>query len=397
MSTSACFEFAAQTPRNFSRKAIPYGFLGSAAVACLVVGCGWTVYNNVLGASIYPPISGGNVEIVAVRRVAPAIGKPVQVADSSVIVETPPAVAAPATTQGPSFSFDDRFAAAAPQSVAAAPQFADRFAAAAPQSVAAAPQPVAPPQQVAALAPTPAPVQERKVAEAMPAPPSRSAEAKPVKNSGASIHDMAQRARAKPALMSVASAEHEQPGWKPEKPEKPPTIFERLFGKSQSPGSSTSTLAYASADLGSTSSLGPASHNIASDGTGALYDRQTAVYDISAHMVYLPDGTKLEAHSGLGSSLDDPRSASIRMRGVTPPHLYDLTPREALFHGVAALRLNPVGGESTIYGRAGLLAHTFMLGPNGDSNGCVSFRDYSAFLDAYRNKGVRRLAVVAHL
>ena len=38
------------------------------------------------------------------------------------------------------------------------------------------------------------------------------------------------------------------------------------------------------------------------------YDRQTAVYDISAHTVYLPDGTRLEAHSGLGSKIDDPRS-----------------------------------------------------------------------------------------
>jgi len=28
------------------------------------------------------------------------------------------------------------------------------------------------------------------------------------------------------------------------------------------------------------------------------YDRQTAVYDIAAKMVYLPDGTRLEAHSG---------------------------------------------------------------------------------------------------
>ena len=36
-----------------------------------------------------------------------------------------------------------------------------------------------------------------------------------------------------------------------------------------------------------------------------------------------------------------------------------------------------------------------MLGPNGDSNGCVSFKDYYAFLDAYRNKGIRRLAVLA--
>ena len=35
--------------------------------------------------------------------------------------------------------------------------------------------------------------------------------------------------------------------------------------------------------------------------------------------------------------------------------------------------------------RSGLLAHSYMLGPNGDSNGCVSFRDYNAFLQAYRN------------
>src|SRR4029077_10166167 len=83
--------------------------------------------------------------------------------------------------------------------------------------------------------------------------------------------------------------------------------------------------------------------------------------------------------------------------GVTPPHVYELTQREALFHGVPALRLNPVGGEETIYGRSGLLAHTYMLGPNGDSNGCVSFRDYNAFLNAYRSQGIRKLAVVARI
>ena len=150
-------------------------------------------------------------------------------------------------------------------------------------------------------------------------------------------------------------------------------------------------LAYASADAGVTGSLG-GSQNPALGGS-APYDRDTAVYDISAHMVYLPDGSKLEAHSGLGDKLDDPSSARIKMHGVTPPHMYELKPREALFHGVQALRLNPIGGEDAIYGRVGLLAHTFMLGPNGDSNGCVSFRDYNAFLDAYRNKGIRKLAV----
>jgi hypothetical protein len=114
-------------------------------------------------------------------------------------------------------------------------------------------------------------------------------------------------------------------------------------------------------------------------------------------MVYLPDGTKLEAHSGLGNKLDDPRYVHVRMLGATPPHVYELTPRETLFHGVPALRLTPVGGDEAIYGRSGLLAHTYMLGPNGDSNGCVSFRDYNAFLNAYRNQGIKRLAVLARV
>ena len=126
------------------------------------------------------------------------------------------------------------------------------------------------------------------------------------------------------------------------------------------------------------------------------YDRYTAVYDISARVVYLPDGTRLEAHSGLGQALDDPRYVAERAVGPTPPHVYELALREGSFHGVQALRLNPVG-DGGIYGRAGLLAHPFMLGPNGDSNGCVSFKDYQAFLRAYQNGQVRKLAVVAKL
>ncbi len=126
------------------------------------------------------------------------------------------------------------------------------------------------------------------------------------------------------------------------------------------------------------------------------YDHYTAVYDISARVVYLPDGTKLEAHSGLGQALDNPRFVAERAVGPTPPHLYELTLREGSFHGVQAIRLNPVG-EGGIYGRAGLLAHPFMLGPNGDSNGCVSFKDYDAFLRAYQNGQVKKIAVVAKL
>ena len=123
-------------------------------------------------------------------------------------------------------------------------------------------------------------------------------------------------------------------------------------------------------------------------------DHWTAVYDIAAHTVYMPNGERLEAHSGLGDRLDDPHHVDEQNRGATPPHLYDLEPRAELFHGVHALRLNPVGGGG-VFGRTGLLAHTYMLGPHGDSNGCVSFRDYDAFLQAYLNGEVRRLAVVA--
>ena len=125
------------------------------------------------------------------------------------------------------------------------------------------------------------------------------------------------------------------------------------------------------------------------------YDQSTAIYDISAHMVYLPDGTRLEAHSGLGDRIDDPRFVDERDRGATPPGVYQLTLRESLFHGVQALRLNPIGAGFT-FNRVGLLAHPYMLGPNGDSNGCVSFKNYDNFLHAFQSGTVRRLAVVAH-
>lgn len=122
-------------------------------------------------------------------------------------------------------------------------------------------------------------------------------------------------------------------------------------------------------------------------------DKVTAVYDIAAHTVYLPNGTQLEAHSGLGDRLDNPRYVHEHMRGATPPNTYELTLRERPFHGVRALRLVPVGNQY-IFGRKGLLAHTYMLGPKGDSNGCVVFRNYQAFLQAYDSGDVRRLLVV---
>ena len=122
-------------------------------------------------------------------------------------------------------------------------------------------------------------------------------------------------------------------------------------------------------------------------------DERTAVYDISAHTVYLPDGTELEAHSGQRDRLDNPRYVHEHMRGATPPNVYELALREKPFHGVQALRLNPVD-KGNVFGRTGLLAHTYMLGPKGQSNGCVVFKNYSAFLQAFQNGGLKRLIVV---
>ncbi len=122
-------------------------------------------------------------------------------------------------------------------------------------------------------------------------------------------------------------------------------------------------------------------------------DARTAVYDVSAHTVYLSDGRQLEAHSGIGKFRDDALSVTEKNRGVTPPNVYKITLREQPFHGVRALRLTPVSDEP-MYGRDGILAHTYMLGPTGQSNGCVVFKDYPTFLQAFLSGEVDRLIVV---
>jgi hypothetical protein len=123
---------------------------------------------------------------------------------------------------------------------------------------------------------------------------------------------------------------------------------------------------------------------------------RTAVYDITARTVYLPSGERLEAHSGLGQFMDDPRHVHRRMRGATPPNVYALRLRERLFHGVQALRMTPVN-EDRMFGRDGILAHSYLLGPSGQSNGCVSFKDYPRFLQAYLRGEIDRIVVVARL
>jgi Protein of unknown function (DUF2778) len=364
MSTSivACYQFAAPKLKRPARTVTSQSLFTASAVIGLVIGCGWTVYANIFAASPYPEIGDVSFDAPVARRFA----------DVSVRTITRP----------------EQPVIAAPDSVPAGPalSFVDRFAAASPQGVAPAPVPEQPVKLVVAPKPEPLKLAEAPKAKETQKEPSKvqlaavapTAQPEDAPKGGvAKIRDMAQRA--KNAILSIASADRQ-------------SIVEKLWGKE---GSHNPVLAYASADASVTGSI-PREPNPMLGGSPP-YDRDTAVYDITAHTVYLPDGTKLEAHSGLGSNLDDPHSARVHMRGVTPPHIYTLKPRESLFHGVAALRLTPVGGEDAIYGREGLLAHTFMLGPNGDSNGCVSFRDYNAFLSAYHNQGIRKLAVLARV
>jgi Protein of unknown function (DUF2778) len=322
--------------------------LASAALACVALACGWTLWVNLAGPHS-DQIFSDQVEVVGTRG-----DKVVSTRGDKLVVSTARSRVAAAATAVNNFVslFDPHY-----------------FSGSSPGTFArvAALQSDGPPAQSAnpqAQASSATPLTTRSIVEsaASPVPPLRLMD-----NRNASVRDSTRVNHA------VAAAT----------PDQQPTIFERLFGKS-----SPLTLAYAAPDDAGLA----AGSNIAA----ARYDSETAVYDISAHVVYMPDGTRLEAHSGYGSLLDDPHHPEAKNRGVTPPDLYDLTLREAPFHGVRALRLNPVD-ESKVYGRAGLLAHTFMLGPNGDSNGCVSFRNYDAFLQAYLKHQIKKLAVVARL
>jgi hypothetical protein len=369
---------AAHNRRKSSRKAIPQNFLGGVAVTGLVLGCAWTVYSNVIGASIYPSVNSAALDEPVVKNSTVIAARPVQPAFNEVFAsfEPRPLVMPAPENVASSLMFNERFAAAAAQGEPsrageARPVEATKLAAASPPAEApkvieapkrgetAKPKVAAPATQLALNTPAAAPQE-------------------PAKTSGNPIRDMAQRAKA--AVMSIGSSERTN-------------MVEKLWGKPPS----NALLAYASADASVTGSIIDTRSQNPMLGGSPPYDRQTAVYIIANKMVYLPDGTQLEAHSGLGSKMDDVRYSHVRMQGATPPHIYEMKPREALFHGVPALRLTPIGGQDKIFNRDGLLAHTYMLGPSGQSNGCVSFKDYYAFLDAYKNKGIRRLAVLAKL
>jgi hypothetical protein len=336
------YNSAARDRSRVARSSRPQRLLGGAAFACVVFASVWTLYVNIAGDG------ADQVDVVGTRGDKLVTAKP----------------SAPVPSDSYAFLFDPRSSLGFPPGTfsRSAPVQVGRQAAAPP-----APQPAI--QETQDVASTPPTGDRIAQSAAMPVPQLRLSQ---IPNASPRVGTETHHA--------VANASADQPFF--EKLFGKPA-FEKLFGKP-----ANLTLAYAAPDDGGV--LG--GQSLAS----GRYDQWTAVYDISAHKVYMPDGTQLEAHSGLGSRLDDPRYAAEKDYGVTPPNVYDLEPREALFHGVRALRLIPED-EGKVFGRTGLLAHSFMLGPNGDSNGCVSFRNYDAFLQAYDNQQIKRLVVVTRL
>ena len=352
--------YSADSPR----KAVPQNILGAAALACIGLACAWTLYTHVSGGptelvtASLPPLAS-RLSVEPVRRIAAAYEALGEIPAPRVVRATTGTPVAKARAQDPearartAWLYGPRFLGPPPGSFEPAQD--------APQTVASIPVETAP--EVLPLPPAP------QVAAIVPMPAPRPSELRQL-----------QAASSSREVAEVPAAAEPEP--------KKPSIFERLFGR---PAAGLQ-LAFAAPDGG-----------VTSDGESLTlgripqYNQFTAVYDISARKVYLPDGNTLEAHSGLGNMMDDPRSADRRMRGVTPPHTYDLSLRERPFHGVEAIRLKPIGGEDKIYGRTGLLAHTYMLGPSGASNGCVSFKNYHALLNAYKSGKIKRLVVVAKL
>src|SRR6185312_7632529 len=129
---------AVRNRRKPSRKTIPQNLLGSVAIAGLVLGCTWTVYSNVFGASVYPTVTGAAHEAPVVKKAAVA-ARTVQPAFNEIFAsleQRPLVIPAPENVAN-SLMFNERFAASAPQgelprSVASAPVETTKVAEASP-------------------------------------------------------------------------------------------------------------------------------------------------------------------------------------------------------------------------------------------------------------------------
>lgn len=123
---------------------------------------------------------------------------------------------------------------------------------------------------------------------------------------------------------------------------------------------------------------------------------KVAIYDVSNATVYLPNGTKLRAHSGIGHMRDNPRYENVKMTGPTPAGIYRLSMREKRFYGVEAIRMTSIDGRDP-KNRTGLLTHTNLLRGQTGSHGCVAFQNYEPFLKAFKRGEINMMVVVPEL
>src|SRR5438876_8944377 len=272
-SAGARYNVTIRNDQPSARKSVPQNLLGGVALAGVALACGWILYVNLAASRGEGDFAPTRVEVLATRpkvsdvAAEPAL-PPTSIVDAALLYSTQPVGFAPKT-----------FAQSVP--LKSTLQFT------APTTLRAE---IPLPQNAAPLSAPAA----RLVQTAMlpkPRPPELGSAHAP----SLALQAMAQRDK---ALASAATDT---------------SIFQKFFGKRPD---AAPALAYAATDGGvfNNGQSITSGHSLVSDG-------QTAIYDISARMVYMPDGTKLEAHSGFGDLLDDPRHAHVKMRGVTPPHV----------------------------------------------------------------------------
>ena len=157
------------------------------------------------------------------------------------------------------------------------------------------------------------------------------------------------------------------------------SFFEKLFGKPK-----PVALAYAAPD--DAGLVG----NIA-----GRYDQWTAVYDISAHKVYLPDGSVLPFRPRQRARRSGVTPTNVQ--GSTPVNVYDLKPRETLLHGVEAIRLDPSGRVPRARPQR-LFGPHLHAWPQWDSFGCVlAPATTTPSSRRFKEQKIKHLAVVASL
>jgi hypothetical protein len=385
--TDAQYDFSPSDRGSFSRQAYPHTISGAVALTLGMLVGGWILYLHSTATLFAPPDAILTLDEAPTPAATDAQNVYGALPAAQVIMASPKAYgalavapqAAPSINQastgtpGALLNSDTYIALLDPTySLGLSPASLEQSS---PLASDFRPNPLAPPATIAAnVRPVPTPPVSEQLVQNVPLPAPRPTGLQVAASHGP-LRAFGRQVAENSTIVLPTPADHR-------------SIIAKLFGMEPQPNGPT--LAYAAPEDG----VGDERTSVAAP-VGAD-DRSTAVYDISAHTVYLPNGTRLEAHSGLGEMLDNPRYVAERMRGPTPPGTYDLQPREQLFHGIQALRLIPVG-NTDLYGRGGLLAHTYMLGQNGDSFGCVSFRDYNAFLRAYESGEIKRLTVVARM